>query len=354
MRNRIVSIDILRGITIAGMILVNCHYGDTYSLLLHSKWNGITPCDMVFPFFLFLVGLTTYLSLSKSNFQRSIQSVAKIIRRFLLIFLLGLCCNWALLVFAGNPFDFEHVRFWGVLQRIAVCYGITAFFALYINHKYTLWVVFVLLVTHGATLVLFNGYTPDETNIAALIDNYIFGRNHLYSLSPVDPEGLLGTLSAIAHTLIGFYCGNIIQNNKEYKDKALSILIIGTCLFIMGYLFHYLLPLNKTIWSPSFAILTCGVAASLLGILIYVIDIKGKQNWSKPLLVFGINPLFLYLFSEFLNAFFRATGISECIFEIFNLYLNSYNSSLVYSLILVFLCWVIGYILYKKNIYIKI
>ena len=176
----------------------------------------------------------------------------------------------------------------------------------------------------------------------------------LYSLSPVDPEGLLGTLSAIAHTLIGFYCGNIIQNNKEYKDKALSILIIGACLFITGYLFHYLLPLNKTIWSPSFAILTCGVAASLLGILIYVIDIKGKQNWSKPLLVFGINPLFLYLFSEFLNAFFRATGISECIFEIFNLYLNSYNSSLVHSLILVFLCWVIGYILYKKNIYIKI
>ena len=353
-RQRLLSLDVLRGITVAGMILVNDGYGDTFAILKHSKWNGMTPCDLVFPFFLFIMGISTYLSLRKFNFQISEKVVRKISKRTIIIFGIGLFINWFGLLLNGD-FGFDHLRIMAVLQRIALCYFAVSFFALLANHRYTLPVVFAILVAYGIVLLLGNGYVEDGSNIAARIDNVIFGYDHLYHKSAIDPEGLLGTLPSIAHTLIGFYCGRLMMRSKETTDKVLHFLLVGGILVIFGYLLQFGLPLNKRNWSPSYVLMTCGLCSLLQGILMYVIDIRGKKQWTMPFLVFGVNPLFLYVLSELMAIAFGHYGINDWIYAgIHAVVYNTYFASLCFALSYVLICGLVGYLLFKKNIYIKI
>ena len=355
-KQRLLSLDILRGITVAGMILVNNGYGDSFEMLTHSKWNGMTPCDLVFPFFLFIMGVSTYLSLSKKEFKPSSGVIWKVVRRTLLLFGIGLAINWFEHAIWGDFLCFGHLRIWAVLQRIALCYGIVSLFALFVSHKWIVPTVIALLLGYSAILIWGDGYAEDEnTNILARVDLRLFGYDHLYHKSPVDPEGLLGTISSVAHVLIGFYCGRLIKQRHEVKDKVLAIFFVGVTLALGGYLLSYGLPLNKRIWSPSYVMLTCGMAASLLALLMTRIDIQGHRRLTNFFQVFGINPLFLYVASEVFAIIFGALGVSDAVFEaIHSVVPHPQTASLLYALTFVLFNFLLGYILYRRRIYIKL
>lgn len=358
-KQRILSLDVLRGITVAGMILVNDGYGETYNTLQHSKWNGMTPCDLVFPFFLFIVGMSTYLSLRKFNFVPSCAVALKVARRAVIIFLIGLFINWFSIACDGRPLDFAHLRYWAVMQRISLCYFCVSMFALTVNHRYTLHWASALLAVYSLILWLGDGYAYNETNIAAIIDRSLFGNNHLYHKSPIDPEGLLGTLPAIAHTLIGFFACKLMIEARDLREKTLRFLLLGGILIIAGYLLQFAMPLNKRIWSPSYALMTCGLCSTLHGIIMYFLDGR-RASEKQPLairffLIFGVNPLFLYVFSELLTISFDATSVNDAVYGIIrSVVITPCNASLAYAMIFTLICGAVGYPLYKKRVFMKI
>lgn len=352
---RLLSLDILRGITVAGMILVNNGWGESFEMLRHAEWNGMTPCDLVFPFFLFIMGISCYLSLVKSEFKPTPRVVRRVVKRTVLLFAIGLFINWFDHAIGGDFLCFGHLRIFAVLQRIALCYGVVSLFALFCNHKYTIPVAIGLLVIYSAILVFGNGYVEDASvNVLAQVDLHLFGYDHLYHWSPVDPEGLLGTISSVAHVLFGFYCGRIIRQKETVSDKVIALFVVGTVLVIGGYLLSYGLPLNKCIWSPSYVMVTCGLASLLLALLMTV------ESGQSPLFntffhVFGVNALALYVSSELLAIILGNIGVSELVYNGIHAVIPALKwASLVYALYFVLLNFAIGYVLYRKNIYIKL
>ena len=213
-----------------------------------------------------------------------------------------------------------------------------------------------LLAAYTVILLLGNGYATDESNIALRIDKAILGDSHLYRHSPIDPEGLLGTIAAIAHALIGFWCGRAIVQAQDASAKVTNALIPGACLVLGGYLLSYALPPNKSIWSPSFVLLTTGLASLLLGILIHAIDTRNHSRWTRPFLVFGVNPLFLYTFSEVMAIVGWQTGLYEMLWDglIRTFVTNSRWASLCFALTIVAICGAAGSWLYKHKLFIKI
>lgn len=351
---RLLSLDVLRGITVAGMILVNNETGETFAPLKHSDWNGMTPCDLVFPFFLYIMGISTFLSLRKFGFKWSPTVARKIAKRTILIFLIGLGINWLSNVFGGD-WGLSHLRIMAVLQRIALCYCAVSLIALFVNHRYSLHIAFGLLAIYTVILLLGNGYATDASNIALRIDNALLGTNHLYTHSPIDPEGLLGTIAAIAHTLIGFWCGRAMMQSESTSEKVMNFLLAGAFLVFGGYLLSYGLPLNKTVWSPSFVLMTTGQASLLQGILMYTIDIQHRSKWTMPFLVFGVNPLFLYVLSEVMAIVCWNVGL----YSMFNngiraIITNGCWASFCFALTIVTVCGLVGWWLYKRKIFIKI
>lgn len=355
-KKRLLALDVLRGITVAGMILVNNAGGKlSYAPLKHEIWNGLTPCDLVFPFFLFIMGISTYISLHKFEFKASGSVITKILKRTLIIMCIGWGINWFSHICQGHYLPFDQIRITGVLTRIALCYGIVSLIALYLNHKYILALSGLLLIGYTVILYFGNGYIPDTTNILHIIDRKLLGVQHVYQKSPIDPEGLASTLPSIAHALIGFYCGRIIVRTKNIDQKVIHLFLAGFVLISIGWLLGYWLPLNKRIWSPSFVLVTCGGASSLLALLMYLVDIKGKEKWSRFFILFGVNPLFLYVFSEVLAIVFSQFGIKDWLYQgIYTLVSDPYLSSAIYAVLFTLLLGLSGYYLYKKQIYIKI
>lgn len=353
---RLLSLDILRGITVAGMILVNNGWGESFEMLGHSKWNGMTPCDLVFPFFLFIMGISCYLSLVKSEFKPTPQVIRRIVKRTVLLFVIGLFINWFDHAIEGDLLCFGHLRIWAVMQRIALCYGIVSLFALFCNHKYTLHTIVGLLVIYTAIIVLGNGYEYDaDVNILAQADLKLFGYDHIYHKSPVDPEGLMGTISSVAHVLLGFYCGMLIRKRETVEQKVIALFVVGAIGVIGGYLLSYGLPLNKRIWSPSYVLMTCGLASLLQALLMYVIDIQKKSGWTTFFHVFGVNALALYVSSELLAILLKNIGVSEVIYNGIHAVIPALKwASLAYAIYFVMLNFAIGYVLYRNKIYIKL
>ena len=352
---RLLSLDILRGITVAGMILVNNGWGESYEMLEHSKWNGMTPCDLVFPFFLFIMGISCYLSLVKSEFKPTPQVIRRIIKRTVLLFAIGLFIHWFDNALSGD-YGFAHLRIWAVLQRIALCYCAVSLFAIFCNHRYTLPVAAALLVIYSAILIFGNGYAEDaDINILAQADLKLFGYDHIYHKSPVDPEGLLGTISSIAHVMLGFYCGRLIRMKDTINQKVIALFVVGTVIVIGGWLLSYGLPLNKRVWSPSYVLVTCGLASLLQALLMYVIDIQQKKGWITFFHVFGVNALALYVSSELLAILLGNFGVSETVYGWIHAVIPPLKpASLVYALYFVLLNFSIGYVLYRKKIFIKL
>lgn len=359
-KKRLESLDVLRGLTVAGMILVNNGYGQSFAPLGHSKWNGLTPCDLVFPFFLFMVGVSIFISLSRHAGEPGM--VWKIVKRTILMFVIGVALHaWDMFVWGESVAEIaSHLRIWGVLQRIALSYCFAALFFNYFRGKYLWRTIISLLVLYGAILILGNGYSEiGAENWLAKVDRSLFG-DHIYKKvldgrSPVDPEGLVGVVAGIAHTLIGVAFGRAIMTGKDTAEKVLKVLIIAMTIGIAGYLLSYGLPLNKRIWSPSYTLVTCSMAGGLLGLFTWLIDEKGHNQWCRVFKWFGMNALGIYVLSEMLPCVIGVTGVSAAIYDFWSMIMGANEwASLCYALTIDAVMALVAWALYKKNIYIKI
>lgn len=377
---RLVALDVMRGLTIAGMILVNTAgtWSHVYAPLQHARWNGLTPTDLIFPFFLFMMGVSMYISLKKFSFHLNPQLLLKIVRRSLLLFLIGMAI-YALSTFlgslrdaywqtdfTGNPWEvaftsLHNTRILGVLQRLGLCYGIGSIIVLTCRHRYIPYLIGSILVGYFLLLFFGNGFVYGPESILSLVDRAVLGPDNMINDRGIDPEGVLSTLPSIAQVLIGFCIGKICLETVEMKDKLNKIFLYGALMLIVGWLFSYGCPLNKKVWTPSFVLVTCGFACLLLGILIWYIDLRKvyKQTWTFE--VFGVNPLFCYVLSEVLAILadylpLHSGTLHERIYTDFlsNCFGNNEFSSFLYAFALVCFVWIIGVVLYKKKIYIKI
>lgn len=379
---RLRSLDILRGITIAGMIMVNNpgSWSYAYAPLRHAHWHGLTPTDLVFPFFMFIMGISTFLSLRKFNFEPTAAALWKIVRRTLLIFVIGMALGWfgqlTRGLASGEPFGvaathFDTLRILGVLQRLALAYGFAALIATLVKNRSLTWVIAILLGGYYLILRLGKGFEMSEENIIAVVDKALWGTGHMYKdTTPegvriaFDPEGLLSTIPSIAHVLIGFLFGKLIMDHRENHQRLEKLLIWGTILAFSGLLLQYGCPINKKIWSPTFVLTTTGFAAQLLGLLIWIIDIEKRERWSRFFHAFGVNPLIIYVFAGVIanlmaNIRFsyrgEPTSIKSWIYgAVIQPLTGDYSGSLLYALLFITVCWLFGFLLYKKNIYIKL
>lgn len=384
--NRLLSLDIMRGITIAGMILVNNagSWGHIYRPLSHAEWNGLTPTDLVFPFFMFIMGVSTYLSLRRWDFKPCREAIIKIVRRTIVIFAIGLFVAWFALWLRGirngdavldAACNFSEIRILGVFPRLAICYGVGALIAIFVKHRRLPWVIFGMLAVYAVILLTGNGYSYSTDNIISIVDHAVLGPSHMYTSHfdgesfKFDPEGLLSTLPSIAHMLIGLWCGMKMMQTRDNYRRALQFLLVGGVLTMAGFLLSYGMPINKKIWSPTFVLTTCGLAATLLGLLIWIIDIKGYRRWTPFFHAFGVNALATYLFATILSIIIGFIRVPYSATESGVITLKGWVvkavmepvaggdltlASCLFAIFFVLVNWIFAYILYTKKIYIKI
>ena len=368
--NRLLSLDVMRGLTIALMIVVNNQVGTgrMFPFLNHVLWDGLSFADLVFPSFMFIMGVSAAFSLSKAKLSKS-KAAWKSIYRGMKIIIVGILLTWIARGIHGveKLLDFETLRLTGVLVRLGICYAFAALIYIYMGPSKTLIAtITAILVAYTAILVLFNGFCLSEDNIIARIDQAVIGCDHMYHKRLgndvricFDPEGLLSNLPGIAHVLIGMLCGNVIMKGKADLWKVVARLsLVSGGLIILGFFLNPLVPINKNLWTPSFVFATCGGAAMTLSILIWMLDIRRIQApWLvKPSCVFGLNPLILYCFSYLLEEFVWTVRIGNEDFPSWFSMLFGGNEigSLAYSIFLVAVCWLIGLPLYLKKIIIKL
>ncbi len=365
-KGRLSSLDAFRGITIAGMILVNNpgSWKHVYAPLQHAEWHGWTPTDLVFPFFLFVVGVSVSLALSKrmARGDSLFSLYFKIFSRSLILFALGIFLR---LLFR---FDFGNLRIPGVLQRIAICYLASALIFTKVGTRGRLAISFFILVAYYLVLkfVPVPGYGPGvltyEGNLCGYIDVKILG-GHLYKPS-FDPEGILSTFPAIATTLIGTLTGDWLRSSKKVLQKTTGLFIAGIVLTGSGLLFHPLFPINKQLWTSTFVLFTSGAALILLGSCFLLMDGIGFKKWAYPFLVFGTNAIFVYagsiVMAKLLVLIKVSTGQGTLTLQSFiyeNLFVplfGNLNGSLLFALLFILL-WIAGMIpFYRNQIFIKI
>lgn len=359
--SRLLSLDILRGLTVAGMILVDSGTDQSFAPLKHSVWNGLTPCDMVFPLFLFIMGFSAYLSLRKFEFSWSPTLVRKVLRRTVVLVLLGLMVNWFILLIRGVPTDFSQLRYMGILQRIGLCYAAVSALAVSVEHRRLPWVAAGLLGLYTLILYMGNGMACDASNVLRTVDSHIFGDSHLYlDEGPVDPEGLLSLIPCVAHTVLGFCVGRAVCGRKSVGERMNELVRWSIWLICLGQMLTWLTPLNKRIWSPSYTLLTCGLAALMLLGIMYLTDRQPAVGRPRnPVVrffqVFGVNPLFLYVTRFLLTVVMVMTGLARPLHQALDSVIPSAPwSALAYAVIMVTAVYAVGWVLDRKRIYIKI
>lgn len=364
---RLIALDVFRGLTVALMIVVNNpgSWSSVYPPLLHSVWSGCTPTDLVFPFFLFIIGAAMWYSYKKSDHTINKSLVIKILRRSLIIYLIGLSLN----AYAVFSLDLKTIRIMGVMPRIAIAYCIASFIVLGFQVKWQRIIIGLILLLYWVILILFGGDTPFtlEGNFARTFDISVLGLSHIPIFHGVkfDQTGLLSTLPSIANVLFGYLAGRLIDTS-EIKIKAVKrLLIYGVSGIVAALLWNILFPINKPLWTSSFVLYTCGFASLLLGILLWIIDIRDFTKWAKPFLVFGINPLFLYVFSEVLAitlGFELAhlisgdkASVTNWIYSTFFLPVGGQKfGSLMYAIVFAAVCWFAGWLLWRRKVIIKL
>lgn len=369
---RYLALDVLRGMTIAFMILVNTpgSWQYVYPPLLHAEWHGCTATDLVFPFFLFVAGTSMFFAFSRFDQKISKGSLLRIGKRVLLIFLIGLFLN----SFPQWLQDWSELRIMGVLQRIAIAYGLAAILVLWLSRNQLLWATGTILVGYWFILWFFGGEDPYSLtqNAVLSVDRAIMGESHLYrgffhegQRIAFEPEGILSTIPSVATVILGYLAGFIIRATEKVKVPR-KLLLWGVALTAAGYIWSFALPLNKPLWTSSYVLYTGGMAAILFGLLIFIIDIKGYKKWSHFFVVFGLNPLFIYALSglwttalwrlvRFENAEGQIISGSGWLYQqIFVPLAGNLNGSLLYAIFHVLLFWLVGYILYRYRIFIKV
>jgi len=299
---RLLSLDAFRGLTVAAMVLVNNPgtWRAVYPPLRHAEWDGWTPADLVFPFFLFIVGVAIPLALGRrlsTGLPRSAVTV-KIVRRSVIIFALGL------LLHAIPHLDLATIRIPGVLQRIAVCYAVAALVFLWTGWRGQAGLTIALLLGYWAALTLVPvpgfgaGRLDPEGSLAAYLDRAVFGQHVWRTARVYDPEGLLSTLPAIATTLTGVLAGHWLRSGGSRRKIALGFAVAGIAGILVGELWNAWFPINKALWTSSYAVFTAGAALLVLAACYWLVEIRGHRAWTRPFVVLGVNALALFFLSS--------------------------------------------------------
>jgi predicted acyltransferase len=365
---RYLALDVLRGITIAIMITVNTpgSWGHIFAPLEHSSWHGCTPTDLVFPFFLFVVGVSMFFSFSKYDNSLNKESLIKIGKRTLLIFAIGLFLN----SFPQWSFNYSNLRIMGVLQRIALAYGFGSLIVLAFQRNYLPYIGGVILLIYWWILYYFGSDNPYSLagNATIPFDKTILTENHMYKGFgiPFDPEGLLSTIPAIVTVILGYLTGSVIKMTEKIK-VPMKLVMYGVIGIAAGFLWGLLFPINKPIWTSSYVLYTAGWALITLALLIWIIDLKGYSKWTSFFVVFGMNPLIIFALSGiWARTLTRIIKITEDDGKVVNGYTWIYHhifepltadlriSSLLFALTHIVFYWLIVLILYKKKIFIKV
>ena len=351
--------------TIFFMIIVNTpgSWKYVYSPLLHAKWHGCTPTDLVFPSFLVVIGLAMAISFKKYDGSTRNALITKIFKRAFLIFLIGLLLNW----FPFYQKNISDLRIFGVLQRIALAFlGAGILIAFLRKSKYLIIAAFTLMLAHWAILVAFGGETPFalETNVGRTIDLWLLGENHLYGGFgiPFDPEGLLGTLSSIAQVVIGYLLGKKITATHPANWATVKFTLLASVgLLVAGYVLGLVYPINKPLWTGSYVLYTSGIIGLILSCLIWVIDILKIDRWAYVFKVYGLNPLISYILSVFVVKIFLyiikidGQNLYAWLYEhVFQAAFGNYLGSFLYALSFVLGIWLFALWLYKKGKVIKV
>ncbi|RJP69112.1 MAG: DUF5009 domain-containing protein [Ignavibacteriales bacterium] len=368
-RSRLVSIDAFRGATIAGMILVinPGSWKYIYAPLRHADWNGCTPTDLIYPFFLFIVGVSITFSFSKSlslNIPQK-QLYFKILKRTVILFLLGLFLN------TFPNFNFSDIRIMGVLQRIAVCYFIVSIIFMNTDFKYQVAITVLLLLVYWALMEwipvpgIGAGHYDKVNNFATYFDRF-FLQGHMGSYEKIgEPEGLISTLPSLSTTLFGVLTGHLLKYDIVPREKLIIIFATGAALVFAGIMWGFYLPVNKHLWTSSYSVLTVGYGLIVFGVFYYLIDVKRYNKWFKPFLVFGMNAIVVYVLSIVvaqtirLITFTTSEGVHHdlktWLYEkFFAPQIGNYNGSLLYAIIYCLIWTAVMWYFYKKKIFIRI
>lgn len=342
---RVQSLDILRGATVALMVLVNNpgSWAAVWAPLRHTSWNGLLFADLVFPLFLFVMGVSMYFSLCKGGFRLNL----KMLKRTLMLIGIGLALNWISSIVWSHEWSLASLRYTGVLQRFGLCFGLCAVLVCTLPHKSLPWISAGILGVYAAILLLGNGYVYGPENIAARADRLLIPEAHLYSDNGIDPEGLLSTFPCLAHTLIGFLVGKLV-----YEKKARGTLLSGIVLLALGLLASFWLPLNKKIWSPSFVLVLCGIGTLVLCLLYYLADERSLWTRYGFFMAFGTNAIFCYVMGDVVAWLADGSGLHR--WYALNVVDGSSLLSFCYAAGCVLLVWLSVLPLYKRKIFLKL
>lgn len=374
-KQRLLSLDVMRGITIAAMILVNTpgSWEYLYTPLSHAKWDGLTPTDVIFPFFMFMVGVAMTFGLPKLQQAPRGQALWKIWKRALILIFIG----WFIHALPGmiaqlGDYKLSSSRIPGVLQRIGLAYGIAATLAIWVDFKKLASISVAILLAYWAILHLKADPYSLTNNLVRDIDLAIFGESHIWGIHtpegrvPFDPEGLLSTLPSIVTIFIGLWAGVIVKSNRTLEAKMVELAAKGTILILIGLAWHGVFPINKSLWSSSYVLVTGGIGMLTLFVLTWMIDFKGWKSWTSPFVVYGSNALFVYCLAEFWAGalwtfikFPNSKGEMTVAYmglwdSIFQPVFGNYPGSLAFALLHVIAFWLVLVPLYKKKIFIKI
>ena len=357
--SRLVSLDVFRGITIAGMVLVNNPgtWSSIYWPLEHAEWNGWTPTDLVFPFFLFIVGVSITLAFARRVEEGKVKRdlYLKVIKRTAIIFGLGLFLN-------GFPyFQLGTIRIAGVLQRIALCYLIASLIFLTTRVRTQLLIALALLVIYCLVMTNFAapGWAPGdlskEGSLASFVDRVLLGP-HIWKQGKVyDPEGLLSTFPAVATTLFGILTGHWLRTERTRYEKVVGMFVAGAVCVALGWMWNPFFPINKSLWTSSYVLFTAGLALQFLGLCYWLIDIKGYRRWAWPFEVFGVNALALFVGTGLMVKLMGIFKVQGWIFRhLFLSWAEPINASLAYAIAFILLWLFLMWLLYRKQIYIKV
>jgi predicted acyltransferase len=374
---RLLSLDFLRGLTIAFMILVNNNGDELHAFwpLKHAAWNGFTPTDLVFPTFLFLVGISTVFSTASRLAQgASRQSLfLHVLRRSVILFLLGLVVN------SFPFFNLHTMRFYGVLPRIAICYLIVASLylispgwrskaALAVAALAAYWILMRFVPVPGYGVPTHDIPLLDrDANLTAWLDHQIFSASHLYERTR-DPEGLLSTIPALATALLGMLTGIWLRTQRTLSQKITGIAIAGLSGILLGGLWNLSFPINKKLWTSSYVLFAGGLSLLLLALCLVIVDLRAKNSSKEarspflaPFFIFGTNAIAAYVFSELLAAALSSIrlephlNLQQAIYRVIQHAIPSPAfASLAYSLLFVAVCWLFVAVLYRRKIFLKV
>ncbi|WP_341529047.1 acyltransferase family protein [Nostoc sp. UHCC 0302] len=374
---RLTSLDVFRGITIAGMILVNMAgvADDVYPPLAHADWNGCTPTDLVFPFFLFIIGVAMTFSLSKYTEANKPTSAVywRIFRRAAILFALGLLLNgfWNKGVWT---FDLSSIRIMGVLQRISLSYLLASLTVLNLPRKGQ-WILAVILLI-GYWLAMMYVPVPNygagvltrEGNFGAYIDRLIIPEAHLYAGDGFknlgDPEGLLSSIPAIVSVLAGYFTGEWIRSQPKQSRTSVGLVLFGIGCLILGWVWGWTFPINKKLWTSSYVIFTSGWALLLLAACYELIEVRLIRRWSKAFEIMGLNAIALFVASVLLIKILVKTHIGSgenapstynWIYQnLFASWAGTFNGSLLFALVTVLLWLAVGILMYRQHWFLKV